>query len=128
MFLSPFGGYVTAAFLNNYLHRTVGHRGVGFLSSFCHLAGYCVVAAHPPYPVLVVAMILAGLGNGLAEAAWNAWISSLNHNNEILGLLHGLYGMGAVLSPLISTSMITKAGLPWYAYYYLMVSGRPCRQ
>lgn len=41
--------------------------------------------------------------------------------NELLGLLHGLYGIGAVLSPLIATSLITEAKVPWYYFYYIMV-------
>jgi fucose permease len=43
------------------------------------------------------------------------------NTNEVLGVLHACYGLGATLSPLIATSLITKAGLPWYAYYYLMI-------
>jgi len=43
--------------------------------------------------------------------------------NEVLGFLHGFYGLGAVLSPLIATTMITKGQrLPWYTFYYVMVS------
>lgn len=80
-----------------------------------------MIALHPPYPVLVVAFMIAGYGNGLADAAWNAWIGSMANANEILGFLHGLYGLGAVISPLVATSMITKANLEWYSFYYLMV-------
>lgn len=40
--------------------------------------------------------------------------------NELLGLLHGFYGLGAALSPLIATTLITRAGWKWYEYYYLM--------
>ncbi|RYP31528.1 hypothetical protein DL767_005706 [Monosporascus sp. MG133] len=121
LFLSPFVGYTIAAFLNDWLHRTAGQRGVGFLCSLCHLAAYVIIACHPPYPVLVVAFILAGFGNGVADAAFNAWVGNLNRANEVLGFLHGLYGVGAVLSPLIATSMITKAGLSWYTWYYIMI-------
>ncbi|RYP24979.1 hypothetical protein DL765_000207 [Monosporascus sp. GIB2] len=121
LFLSPFVGYTIAAFLNDWLHRTSGQRGVGFLCSLCHLAAYVIIACHPPYPVLVVAFILAGFGNGVADAAFNAWVGNLNRANEVLGFLHGLYGVGAVLSPLIATSMITKAGLSWYTWYYIMI-------
>jgi fucose permease len=80
-----------------------------------------MIAVHPPYPVLVIAFMIAGYGNGLTDAAWNAFIGSMDHANEILGLLHGLYGFGAVISPLVATSMVTKADLPWYAFYYVMV-------
>ena len=41
--------------------------------------------------------------------------------NELLGFLHGFYGIGAALSPLIATTLITKAHFKWYQFYYLMV-------
>jgi len=46
--------------------------------------------------------------------------------NEVLGFLHAFYGVGAVLSPLIATTMITKGSrLPWYTFYYVMVLSLP---
>ncbi|KAI1757914.1 major facilitator superfamily domain-containing protein [Xylaria castorea] len=121
VFLSPFIGYTSAAVLNNFFHTRFGRRGVAFVASCSHLVAYIVIAVHPPYPVLVIAFALAGFGNGIADAGWNAFIGNLDRANELLGLLHGLYGVGAVISPLIATTMITKAGLPWYAFYYLMI-------
>lgn len=41
--------------------------------------------------------------------------------NTIQGFLHSCYSLGALFSPLIATSMVVKAGLPWYTYYYIMV-------
>jgi MFS family permease len=88
----------------------------------CHLIAYIVIAVHPPYPVLVIIFMLAGFGNGLADAAWNAWIGNMANPNEVLGFLHAFYGLGAVLAPLIATTMITKGNrLPWYYFYYVMV-------
>ena len=56
----------------------------------------------------------------------NAGIGNMANANEVLGFLHGFYGLGAVLSPLIATTMITKGQrLPWYTFYYVMVSYRP---
>ncbi|KAI1178326.1 putative MFS transporter [Nemania sp. FL0916] len=121
VFLSPFIGYTAAAFLNNFLHTRLGRRGVAFVSSGSHLVAYVIVVVHPPYPVLIVAFALAGFGNGIADAGWNAFIGNLDRANELLGFLHGIYGVGAVISPLIATAMITKAGLPWYAFYYVMI-------
>ncbi|KAI1387180.1 MFS general substrate transporter [Hypoxylon trugodes] len=121
IFLTPFVGYTAAAFLNNMIHIKMGQRGVAMLCSGCHLASYIIIAVHPPYPVLVIAFMLAGFGNGVCDAGWNAWIGNMARANEMLGLLHGLYGAGAVLSPVIATTMITKGNLPWYAFYYLMI-------
>jgi fucose permease len=69
----------------------------------------------------VVSFIFAGFGNGLEDAAWNAWIGNMANANEVLGLLHGVYGLGAVLAPLIATSMIARAQMPWFNFYYVMV-------
>jgi fucose permease len=121
VFLSPFVGYILAAVLNNTLHRRIGQRGIGISCGLCHIAAYIIIALHPPYPVLVLAYALAGFGNGISDAAWNAWVGNLDRANETLGFLHAFYGVGGVISPLIATNMIAKAGLPWYTFYYVMV-------
>ncbi|GAW14199.1 hypothetical protein ANO14919_035960 [Xylariales sp. No.14919] len=121
VFLSPFVGYTVAALLNSHIHMRLGRRGVAIIAACSHLVSYLIIAVHPPYPVLVLAFALAGFGNGIADAGWNAFIGNMDRANELLGFLHGLYGAGAVISPLIATTMITKAGLPWYAFYYLMI-------
>ncbi|XPS78310.1 hypothetical protein M3J07_010329 [Ascochyta lentis] len=123
VFLSPLGGYVGAALLNNWIHVRFGQRGVAFLGPFCHLAAYVGIALHPPYPVLVVIFIIAGFGNGIEDAAWNAWAGNMANTNEVLGFLHGFYGLGAVLSPLAATTLMTKSGWMWYEFYYIMIGG-----
>ncbi|KAE8155042.1 major facilitator superfamily domain-containing protein [Aspergillus avenaceus] len=121
VFLSPLGSYTLAAFLNHKIHVRFGRRGVALISPGCHLLAYIVNCVHPPYPVLVISFIFAGFGNGLADSAWNAWIGNMANANELLGLLHGLYGVGAVLSPLLASALITKANVPWYYFYYIMI-------
>lgn len=121
VFLSPFVGYTLSALLNNLLHERYGQRGVAVLTSGCHLAAYAIACAHPPYPVLVVVYMLAGFGNGLGDAAWNAWIGNMANANELLGVMHAFYGAGGVFAPLIATSMITRAGLQWYHFYFVMI-------
>jgi fucose permease len=91
------------------------------VSAICHITAYSVAAVHPPYPALVVGFILAGFGNGLVDAGWNAWVGGMANTNEVMGILHATYGLGATLSPLIATSMVAKAGLPWYSFYYVMI-------
>jgi fucose permease len=126
VFLSPLVGYTASALLNNTIHLKFGQKGVAIIAPTCHLIAYIVIAVHPPYPVLVIIFMLAGFGNGLADAAWNAWIGNMANPNEVLGFLHAFYGLGAVLAPLIATTMITKGQrLPWYYFYYVMVSFLP---
>ena len=122
VFLSPFLGYTLAAFLNNKIHMRYGQLGVAVISPLCKIVAYVVTCVHPPYAVLPVVFVFSGFGNGLEDAGWNAWIGNMEHSNELLGFLHGAYGLGATISPLIATAMVTKGNLPWYTFYYLMVS------
>ena len=73
-FLSPVIGYSSAALLNNTIHVRLGQRGVAIIGPTCHLVAYIVISFHPPYPVLVVVFVITGFGNGLEEAAWNAFL------------------------------------------------------
>ena len=59
------------------------------------------------------------MGNGLLDAAWNAWVGELDRPNELLGYLHALYGLGAAVSPLVASTMIDKSGLAWFEFYYI---------
>ena len=56
----------------------------------------------------------------MLDAAWNAWIGTMDQQNQVLGLLHGCYGLGATISPLIGTAMVTKGQLGWWTFYYIM--------
>lgn len=42
-------------------------------------------------------MLLPGLGSGLQDSAWNAWVGNMQNANELLGFLHGVYGLGATM-------------------------------
>ncbi|KAI9754460.1 MAG: hypothetical protein M4579_004688 [Chaenotheca gracillima] len=121
LFLAPFIGYVFAAALNNAFHMRFGRRGVAAIGPACHLVTFLVLALHPPYPVIVCVCVLGGFGTGILDAAWNAWIGNMASANELLGFLHGFYGLGATLGPLIATTLVTKAGWQWYGFYYIMI-------
>lgn len=121
IFLSPFIGYTASAATNNWVHMHFGQRGIAMTCTACHLIAYIVSALHPPYPVLVVFYALAGFGTGMGDAAWNSWVGAMDQANELLGIMHACYGLGATLSPLIATAMVTKLNAPWYAFYYVMI-------
>ncbi|CEJ54913.1 hypothetical protein PMG11_01200 [Penicillium brasilianum] len=122
LFLSPVCGYILAAVLNDKVHNRLGRRGAAWISASNHLIGHFFTSLHPPYPILVAVFALQGFANGLADSGYNAWVVNMANANQLLGIMHGLYGFGAVLSPLIATSLVTKANLPWYYFYYIMTA------
>lgn len=104
------------------IHQNFGRRGIAIIGPACHLFTFAVISVHPPFPVLVVMYVLVGLGSGMQNAAWNVWIGNMANSNEVLGFFHGFFGVGATVSPLVATSLISKADWPWYSFYHLMVS------
>ena len=121
IFLSPFVGYILAAFLSDRIHMLFGQRGVALIGPGCRLVSYVVLSVHPPYPVVLVFLIGAGFGNGLLDAAWNAFVGDLKNANQLLGIIHGFYGLGASLSPIIATTMVTKYELQWNTFFFVMI-------
>ncbi|KAK8078394.1 hypothetical protein PG996_004564 [Apiospora saccharicola] len=121
LFLTSFVGYLVAALSNNLVHHHLGQRGVALIAPSARILGYILMCMHLPFPALPVFMMLPGFGSGLEDSAWNAWIGNMASANELLGFLHGSYGLGATVGPLVSTAMVVRGGLPWYAYFYLMI-------
>ena len=122
IFLTPFAGYSLAAFTNANIHSRLGQRGIAILAPLCHIVTYAILSAHPPFPVLVVFNAISGFGNGLTDACFCAWIGGMDKGNAVQGCLHSCYSLGALFAPLIATSMVVHAKLPWYNFYYFMVS------
>lgn len=114
-------GYSLAAFTNARIHTTLGQRGVAVMAPLFHIVTYAVLSSHPPYPVLIIFNAFSGFGNGLVDACFCAWMGGMDKANTIQGFLHACYSLGALFSPLIATSMVVQAKLPWYTYYYLLV-------
>ncbi|KAM4066953.1 major facilitator superfamily protein [Hirsutella rhossiliensis] len=119
LFLVPFLGYVTAALCNNWIHHRLGRRGVAFLGPAARLLGYIPMALHPPFPVLPVLLLIVGFGNGIQDSAWNTWVGNMHQANELLGIIHGSFGLGGTVAPLIVSAMVAKMHLEWYTYFYV---------
>ena len=72
--------------------------------------------------MLVVCNMFSGFGNGLTDACFCAWIGVMDKANAVQGFLHAFYSVGALSAPLIATSLVVTHELPWYTFYYVMVS------
>lgn len=75
---------------------TFGQRGIAIIGGLCHLIPFTVMSVHPPFPVYLTMYVFVGLGNGLIDAAWNAWIGDMVNANALMGVLHAFYGLGFV--------------------------------
>lgn len=106
-------GYMIMAFLNQVSHNSLGFKGVMTLGSasmtFCCL----ILSFKPSYPLFVMVYVFNGIGVGLLDASFNFMLGGLVDSNELLGILHGCYGLGCLISPVLITSLLQKQTGPW---------------
>ncbi|KAJ6028315.1 hypothetical protein N7540_003891 [Penicillium herquei] len=121
IFLSPIVGFIISTLANHTLHQKLGTRGVAAIGGICQLIAYIIASFHPPFYGLVLAYVLVGLGAGCKNATWNSFVSSLDNANELLGLLHGSYGMGATILPALSSALFDKHHWTWCMIYYILI-------
>ncbi len=125
IFLAPLAGYLTTASLNSTVHAQFGQRGVAVIAPICQVLQAMVFSFHPPYFVILMSFAILGFAIGLVDSAWCAWAGGLRKANIVQGFLHGSFSLGATVGPFIATSMLTKAKLEWYTYYYVLVRSPP---
>jgi fucose permease len=61
-------------------------------------------------------MVVFGLGAGTLDAAGNAYVA-VREGNRQMGAIHGLFGVGAILGPLVVTGLIA-IGFAWRASFF----------
>ena len=71
-------------------------------------AGFALTST---WAVLLVAAALLGVSGGAVDAALNAHVA-MNASGRMMNLMHGGYGVGATLGPLVMTALI-GAGVSW---------------
>lgn len=114
-------GYLCGAWL---LQRTLtkyGWRGVALLPPLCRLLSSTVLSAGPPFPLVIPAYLVQGVGLGLADSGFCAWGSGVSYANVMQGMIHGCFATGAILGPVLVT-LVAKSDFAWYNFYRLVVS------
>nr|VWO96590.1 Major facilitator superfamily transporter [Ganoderma boninense] len=114
-------GFLTAAATNVWLTDRLGFGKVMVLGSSAQVVGYCLESPAPPFPVFVLGYTINGFGMGLQDAGANGFVASLKDNATTkMGILHAIYGVGALVSPLIATQF---AQLHQWSFHYLTSLG-----
>lgn len=115
-------GYVLASPSNALIHSLLGQRGIALIGPLLHTLAALGIAAHPPFPIVLVAFVVNAMGIGLVDGSWCAWAGGLEKANVVSGLLHGSYSAGAAVGPFVAGLSLGKAAMPWWDWYYVLVS------
>ena len=73
--------------------------------------GYIMIVCTPPFPIVVLSFFFLGLGMAMNLAMGNVFAANLQNGTQMLGFMHGSYGLGGTISPLMATAMVTSGRL-----------------
>jgi fucose permease len=111
-------GFILAAPCTFYLENRLGRSRVYMLSFALLTATYATIICGPPFPVVVLGFFLLGLGLATNLALNNVFCANLANRTMALGGLHGGYGIGGTVGPLMATA-IASNGTKWPFVYFI---------
>jgi fucose permease len=104
IWIAQAAGFILASFLNVHLTHRLGEGKVFFLGAICQTCGYALIPAALPFGVMVASYAVNGFGMALQDAQANTYVAGLPSAAQKLGVLHALYGVGALVRPLHTSS------------------------
>ncbi|KAI0323777.1 MFS general substrate transporter [Cubamyces sp. BRFM 1775] len=97
-------GFVVGGSTYMYLTERFKYGVMVVLASVIAIVGYAIETSAPPFPAYVIGYLLTGFGMSFLDAGSNAFVASLSEDTSTkMGIMHALYGLGAMCSPLVST-------------------------
>ncbi|KAK5049073.1 hypothetical protein LTR84_005496 [Exophiala bonariae] len=121
IFITNAIGFISVVPVCQLIEAKLG-RARSYVVAACLMStGYTALVCAPPFPVVVLSFYFLGSGMGLFLAMTNTFIVNLMRGTVILGAMHGLYGVGGVVSPMIATAIVTR-GIRWSYFYFIPLS------
>ena len=114
-------GYLISSFFGGFLLERFGQKKVMLLGTLLFAVGFCIIGSAPAYIVLAIGYSATGLGSGVMEIAVNSIVPQLFtvHQSRFFNLLHGFYGTGATVAPLVAAWLIVVLHTWRYSYVWL---------
>jgi fucose permease len=112
-------GVVVAGLVSGRLMQAMAFPSLLFAAVCAAAGGIAIEAAAPGLTLLCLGALVAGLGAGSLDSAVNA-AASMRFGARQINWIHGCYGIGATIGPLLMTAIIVTAGLSWRAGYAIL--------
>ncbi|KAF5022079.1 hypothetical protein F66182_5877 [Fusarium sp. NRRL 66182] len=119
-------GFITAAVFLDVLRAKLGRGKLLGLSQALVTLAYIPIICGAPFPVVVFSFFFIGFSGSVTVAIANLFCGGLQRGTFMLGLLHGSYGIGGTVGPLIATALVTAANTVWTRYYILTCAVGVC--
>ncbi len=120
IFISQLCGNLISALIIELVHKVVGRLGVLILGNLCIIMMSLINIFKPPIWLFVMSYGFAGLGMGILGGCMNVFISSLKSHNELMGMLHGSFGIGGIVLPVIINKVLEWSFNDFGIHYLIM--------
>ncbi|KAK8028231.1 MFS efflux transporter [Apiospora marii] len=115
-------GFIMAAPFIDTIRARLGRAKTLALSQVLMACGYIPMVCTAPFPVVVICFFFIGFGYAVSLAIGNVFCGNLRHGTAMLGAMHGSYGIGGTIGPIIATTIVTVGHTIWSRYYFLTLS------
>ncbi|KAI8884426.1 MFS general substrate transporter [Backusella circina FSU 941] len=121
LFLCSALGFFASASVNGTLVHHLGQYRVLVLGSSTVLGAYTFIMFGLPFPLMGLAMVFVGAGMAVLDAGMNVYTANLPLATLLLNTLHAVYGVGAMLSPLVATFLLER-DISWKGIYVFLTA------
>ncbi|KAE9373961.1 MFS general substrate transporter [Stipitochalara longipes BDJ] len=117
VFIGSFTGYTLASLLNVTLSTRLGLGRLLILGAAIQGVASAIIAFRPPFLAMAMCYAIAGFGLALQDAQYNTYIARLPDAATKLGIVHAIYGVGALSSPIVATLLMQAKVAPPLFYF-----------
>jgi len=107
LFFAGATGYFLSALCTGFLTAKLGQRWYLVAGTALFILCCLSIWLKPSFAVVLIIRLFQGMAVAIIEAGLNMFIAGLPNNTALLNYLHAFYGAGALLGPLIASTILT---------------------
>jgi fucose permease len=108
-FFASSGGFVLAGLSNGAMIARLGIRVTLAVGGGAYVVAGLYLATRPPFAAFVAVQLVTGYGIGVFESGLNTYLVALPRATTLLNRLHGFFGVGALLGPVLAAWIVGRA-------------------
>ncbi|KAE8352565.1 major facilitator superfamily domain-containing protein [Aspergillus coremiiformis] len=120
IYLVNCAGCLIASFSNIHVCSRIGTGGTLVLGAVIQTLGFLLMSWSPPFTLFMAAFFLNGLGSAYQDAQANTFTTAVDNAHRWLGILHGVYGVGTIISPVVANIIASQTPF-WHRFYHVML-------
>ncbi|KAK6197510.1 major facilitator superfamily domain-containing protein [Scheffersomyces amazonensis] len=113
-------GFIFIAAISHKIQPWFGKRKSLVLGCASQTIMYALVSSGTKFPIIVIAFFFGGAGFATVLSQSNVFTARFDKASKYLSFLHGAYGVGATVSPILATVMVSR-GIKWHFFYLLLL-------